>query len=440
MVTTAQVAKSFRIKKAMTHIIPHRGNRGRDVMPVIARPLAIASTAFALFAVSASGALAQKKYDTGATDTEIKIGNIMPYSGPASAYGIIGKTEAAYFKKINDAGGINGRKINFVSYDDAYSPPKAVEQARKLVESDEVLLVFNSLGTPSNSAIQKYMNSKKVPQLFVATGATKWNDPKDFPWTMGWQPNYQSETQIYAKYLLKNKPDAKIAVLYQNDDYGKDYLKGLKDGLGPKAATMIVAEESFETSEPTIDSHIVKLKSTNADVFIDIATPKFAAQAIKKVAEVGWKPMHFLNNVSASVGSVIKPAGFENAQDIISAAYLKDASDKQWDNDPGMKEFYAFMNKEFPEGDKLDGGTVVGYGVAQTLVQVLTQCGDNLTRENVMKQAASLKDFRTEVLLPGIKINTGPTDFAPISSLQLQRFKGEKWELFGDVINADAGG
>jgi ABC-type branched-subunit amino acid transport system substrate-binding protein len=409
-------------------------------MPVIANRLAIASTAFALFAVSSSGALAQKKYDSGATDTEIKVGNIMPYSGPASAYGVIGKTEAAYFKKINDAGGINGRKINFISYDDAYSPPKAVEQARKLVESDEVLLVFNSLGTPSNSAIQKYMNSKKVPQLFVATGATKWNDPKDFPWTMGWQPNYQSETQIYAKYILKNKPDAKIAVLYQNDDYGKDYLKGLKDGLGAKAASMIVIEESFETSEPSIDSHIVKLKSTNADVFIDIATPKFAAQAIKKIAEVGWKPQHFLNNVSASVGSVIKPAGYENSQDIISAAYLKDASDKQWDNDPGMKEFYAFMSKDFPEGDKLDGGTVVGFGVAQTLVQVLKQCGDNLTRENVMKQAASLKDFRTEVLLPGIKINTGPTDFAPISSLQLMKFKGEKWELFGDVINADAGG
>jgi ABC-type branched-subunit amino acid transport system substrate-binding protein len=409
-------------------------------MPVIANRLAIASTAFALFAVSSSGALAQKKYDSGATDTEIKVGNIMPYSGPASAYGVIGKTEAAYFKKINDAGGINGRKINFISYDDAYSPPKAVEQARKLVESDEVLLVFNSLGTPSNSAIQKYMNSKKVPQLFVATGATKWYDPKDFPWTMGWQPNYQSETQIYAKYILKNKPDAKIAVLYQNDDYGKDYLKGLKDGLGAKAASMIVIEESFETSEPSIDSHIVKLKSTNADVFIDIATPKFAAQAIKKIAEVGWKPQHFLNNVSASVGSVIKPAGYENSQDIISAAYLKDASDKQWDNDPGMKEFYAFMSKDFPEGDKLDGGTVVGFGVAQTLVQVLKQCGDNLTRENVMKQAASLKDFRTEVLLPGIKINTGPADFAPISSLQLMKFKGEKWELFGDVINADAGG
>ncbi|GEC58493.1 ABC-type branched-subunit amino acid transport system substrate-binding protein [Bradyrhizobium japonicum] len=402
--------------------------------------LAVLGAALALVATSGSAALAQKKYDSGANDTEIKIGNIMPYSGPASAYGIIGRTEAAYFKKINDAGGINGRKINFISYDDAYSPPKAVEQARKLVESDEVLLIFNSLGTPSNSAIQKYMNSKKVPQLFVATGATKWNDPKDFPWTMGWQPNYQSETQIYAKYILKNMPNAKIAVLYQNDDYGKDYLKGLKDGLGQKAASMIVAEESFETSQPTIDSNIVKLKASNADVFIDIATPKFAAQAIKKVAEIGWKPTHFLNNVSASVGSVIKPAGFENAQDIISAAYLKDASDKQWDNDPGMKEFYAFMAKDFPEGDKLDGGTVVGFGVAQTLVQVLKQCGDNLTRENIMKQAASLKDFRTEVLLPGVKINTAANDFAPISQLQLMKFKGEKWELFGDVISADVGG
>jgi len=409
-------------------------------MPVVTSRLAIASAAFIVLAASSSGALAQKKYDTGATDTEIKIGNIMPYSGPASAYGVIGKTEAAYFKKINDAGGINGRKINFISYDDAYSPPKAVEQARKLVESDEVLFVFNSLGTPSNSAIQKYMNSKKVPQLFVATGATKWNDPKNFPWTMGWQPNYQSETQIYAKYLLKNKPDAKIAVLYQNDDYGKDYLKGLKDGLGPKAAAMIIAEESFETTEPTIDSHIVKLKSSGADVFVNITTPKFAAQAIKKVAEIEWKPLHFLNNVSASVGSVLRPAGFQNAQDIISAAYLKDASDPQWDNDPGMKEFYAFLAKDFPEGDKLDQSVVVGFGVSQTLVQVLKQCGDNLTRENIMKQAASLKDFRTEVMLPGIKINTGPDDFAPISQLQLMRFKGERWNLFGDVISADVGG
>jgi branched-chain amino acid transport system substrate-binding protein len=409
-------------------------------MHVIATRLAITSTALALLAATTSGVLAQKKYDTGATDTEIKIGNIMPYSGPASAYGIIGKTEAAYFKKINDAGGINGRKINFVSYDDAYSPPKAVEQARKLVESDEVLFVFNSLGTPSNSAIQKYMNAKKVPQLFVATGATKWNDPKDFPWTMGWQPSYQSESHIYAKYLLKEKPDAKIAVLYQNDDYGKDYLKGLKDGLGAKAASMIIAEESYETTEPTIDNHIVKLKSTGADVFVDITTPKFAAQAIKKVAEVEWKALHLLNNVGASVGSVLKPAGYENAQGIISAAYLKDVSDPQWDNDAGMKTFLEFLAKDFPEGNRLDASVVVGYGVAQTLVQVLKQCGDDLTRENVMKQAASLKDFRTEMLLPGIMVNTSPTDFAPISQLQLQRFKGERWELFGDVISGEVGG
>ncbi|MFT4119882.1 ABC transporter substrate-binding protein [Bradyrhizobium sp.] len=409
-------------------------------MPAVTGKLAAASLALALIAAWTSTASAQKKYDTGATDTEIKIGNIMPYSGPASAYGIIGRTEAAYFKKINDEGGINGRKINFVSYDDAYSPPKTVEQARKLVESDEVLFIFNSLGTPSNSAIHKYMNTKKVPQLFVATGATKWNDPQNFPWTMGWQPNYQSETQIYAKWLLKNKPDARIAVLFQNDDYGKDYLKGLKDGLGSKAASMIVMEESYETSEPTIDSHIVKLRSTGADVFMDITTPKFAAQAIKKVAEIGWKPLHFLNNVSASVGSVMKPAGFENGQDIISADYLKDVSDPEWNNDAGMKEFLAFMGKYFPEGDKLDKGTIVGYAVAQTLVQVLKQCGDDLTRENVMKQAASLKDFRTEALLPGIKINTGPNDFAPISQLRLEKFKGERWELFGDVISADAGG
>ena len=353
---------------------------------------------------------------------------------------MIGKTEQAYFKKINAAGGINGRKINFISYDDGYSPPKTVEQARKLVESDEVLFIFNSLGTPPNSAIHKYMNSKKVPQLFVATGATKWNDPKDFPWTMGWQPNYQSELHIYGKWLKKEKPQSKIAILYQNDDYGKDYVKGLKDELGAAAATMIVAEESYETTEPSIDNHIVKLKASGADVFFNVTTPKFAAQAIKKNAELGWKPLHLLNNVSASVGSVIKPAGYENSQDIISANYLKDVTDPQWDNDKGMKEFLDFLAKDFPEGNKLDGSVIVGFGVAQTLVQVLKQCGDDLTRENVMKQAANLKDFRTEVLLPGIKINTSPTDFAPISQLQLMRFKGEKWELFGDVISADVGG
>jgi branched-chain amino acid transport system substrate-binding protein len=398
--------------------------------------IAAISTAVIAFVATAGGALAQKKYDTGATDTEIKIGNIMPYSGPASAYGVIGKTEEAYFKKINAEGGINGRKIKFISYDDGYSPPKAVEQARKLVESDEVLLVFNPLGTPSNSAIQKYLNGKKVPQLFVATGATKWNDPKDFPWTMGWQPSYQSEARIYAKYLLKEKPDGKIAIMYQNDDFGKDYLKGLKDGLGAKAS-MITAEESYETTEPTIDNHIVKLKATGADVFINITTPKFAAQAIKKIAEIGWKPLHIVSNVSASVGAVIKPAGFENAQGILSAAYAKDGADPQWDNDPGMKKFFTFLEKDFPEGNKLDGSVVFGYGVAQTMVKVIEMCGDNLTRENIMKQAASLKDFTPDTLLPGVKINTSATDFAPIEQLQMMRFKGEKWDLFGDIISGE---
>src|SRR6201998_1330832 len=323
-------------------------------MSATTRRFAILSAAAALIAASSGGALAQKKYDTGATDTEIKVGNIMPYSGPASAYGVIGKTEAAYFKKINDAGGINGREVKFRSSDDGYPPPKPVEQARKLVESDEVLFIFNPLGTPPNSAIHKYMNGKKVPQLFVATGATKWNDPRDFPWTMGWQPSYQSESHIYAKYLLKEKPNAKIAVLYQNDDYGKDYLKGLKDGLGAKAS-MIVAEESYETTEPTIDNHIVKLKSSGADVFINITTPKFAAQAIKKVAELEWKPLHILNNVSSSVGGVMKPAGFENSQGILSANYAKDAADPQWDNDPGMKKFVEFLAKYASDLNKLDG-------------------------------------------------------------------------------------
>ena len=398
--------------------------------------IAALSTAVIAFAATGGTAFAQKKYDTGATDTEIKIGNIMPYSGPASAYGVIGKTEEAYFKKINAEGGINGRKINFISYDDGYSPPKAVEQARKLVESDEALLVFNPLGTANNTAIQKYMNSKKVPQLFVATGATKFNDPKDFPWTMGWQPSYQSEAHIYAKYLMKEKPDAKIAVFYQNDDFGKDYLKGLKDALGAKAS-MITAEESYETSEPTIDNHIVKLKATGADVFISITTPKFAAQAIKKLAEIDWKPMHIVSNVSISVGGVMKPAGFENAQGILSAAYAKDGADSQWDNDPGMKKFFAFLEKYYPEGNKLDGSVVYGYGVAQTMVKVIEMCGDNLTRENVMKQAASLKDFAPDTLLPGVKINTSATDFAPIEQLQMMRFKGEKWDLFGDILSGD---
>ncbi|MBW7962497.1 ABC transporter substrate-binding protein [Bradyrhizobium sp. BR 10261] len=409
-------------------------------MPAMHVRLGALAAALALSTALSTGASAQKKYDTGASDTEIKIGNIMAYSGPASAYGVIGKTEEAYFRKINAEGGINGRKINFVSYDDAYSPPKTVEQARKLVESDEVLFIFNSLGTPPNSAIQKYMNSKKVPQLFVATGATKWNDPQNFPWTMGWQPNYQSETQIYAKYILKEMPNAKIAVLFQNDDYGKDYLKGLKDGLGAKAASMIVQEESYEVSEPTIDSHIVKLKSTGADVFVNITTPKFAAQAIKKNSEIGWKPVHFLNNVSISIGSVMKPAGIENGQGIISSAYLKDPTDPQWKDDAGMKAWNEFLDKYYPDANRTDNSVVYGYTVAQTLAHVLKQCGDDLTRENVMKQAASIKDLELGMMLPGIKVNTSPTDFAPLSQLQLMRFKGETWERFGDVISGDVGG
>ena len=392
------------------------------------------------FAVALAGpALAQKKYDPGASDAEIKIGNTNPYSGPASAYGLIGKTIDAYFKKVNAEGGINGRKVNFISYDDGYSPPKAVEQARKLVESDEVLLLFQTLGTPSNTAIQKYMNSKKVPQLFVATGATKWGDPKNFPWTMGWQPTYQAEGQIYAKYILKNHPNAKIGILFQNDDYGKDYVKGLKDGLGEKAKTMIVSELPYEPADPTVDSQIVSLKGSGADVFFNVTTPKFAAQAIKKAAEIGWKPLHLLNNVSNSFGSVLKPAGLEASKDVLSTGYLKDPTDPTWDNDAGKKEWLAFMDKYFPDGDKTSSFTAYGYTVAQTLHQVLKQAGDNLTRENVMKQAASLKGVKLPMLLPGIEINTSASDFYPIEQMQMQKFTGERWELFGPVISGGAG-
>ena len=398
------------------------------------RQLLVSATVIAGLALGTSAALAQKKYDPGATDTEIKIGNIMPYSGPASAYGTIGKTDAAYFKMINDQGGINGRKINFISVDDGYSPPKAVEMARRLVEQDQVLFIFNSLGTPSNSAIHKYMNAKKVPQLFVATGASKWNDSKEFPWTMGWQPNYQTEAGIYAKHILQTKPDAKIAVLFQNDDYGKDYLKGFEDGLGAKAKTMIVAKVSYETSDPTVDSQIVQLQASGANVFFNITTPKFAAQAIRKAYDIGWKPVQYLNNVSASIGSVLTPAGLDKSTGVISIQYLKDSLDPAWKNDKAMKDWYAFMAKYYPEGNVKDGSNMVGYGVAQTLVQVLKQCGDNLTRENVMKQAASLKDFRTDVLLPGIKINTSATDFAPIESMQLVRFDGKEYVTIGDVV------
>jgi len=404
-------------------------------MSFVARRFAAFSAAIILVTASVSSALAQKKYDIGATDSEIKIGNIMPYSGPASAYGVIGRTEAAYFRKINAEGGINGRKINFISYDDAYSPPKTVEQARRLVESDEVLMIFGPLGTPSNTAIHQYMNAKQVPQLFVSTGATKWNDPQHFPWTMGWQPNYQQEARIYAKYILREKPNARIGVLYQNDDLGKDYLKGLKDGLGDKAAALlIVAEDAYEVSEATLDTHVVKMKSMKVDVFVDITTPKFAAQAIRKAAEIGWKPMHILASVATSIGAVIKPAGFENAQDIVSLAYLMDPSDPQWSDDPGMKAFDDFLAKFFPEGNRADNFIVTGYNLAQTLVQVLKHCGDDLTRENVMRKATSIKNFTGSLALPGMTVNTSPTDYRINKQMQMMKFNGERWELFGPII------
>ncbi|MBV8824563.1 MAG: ABC transporter substrate-binding protein [Hyphomicrobiales bacterium] len=399
------------------------------------RRLALAIAAIALAAEPAAG---EPKYGPGASDREIKVGNIMPYSGPLSAYAIIGKTQAAYFKKINEEGGINGRKIDFVSYDDGYSPPKTVEQARKLVESDEVLLIFQALGTPTNLAIQKYLNAKKVPQLFVATGATRFGDPKNFPWTMGWQPTYQTEGHIYAKYLRANHPDGRIGILYQNDDSGKDYLKGLKDGLAGKMT--IAAEAPYEVTDPTIDSQIVNLKTAGADVFFNEASPKFAAQAIRKIAELNWKPVQLLASISNSVGSVLKPAGLDNARGILSSAYLKDPTDPTWKGDPAVAEWEAFMKQYYPDGDRTSTFTAYGYLTAQTLVQVLKQCGDELTRENVMKQAANLKDLRLGLLLPGIVINTGPDDYYPIEQMQMTRFDGEHSVPFGPVISAERGG
>ena len=385
-------------------------------------------------ALASPAALAQKKYDPGANDKVIKIGNTNPYSGPASSYGTIGKAIGAYWKMVNEKGGVNGRMIEFISYDDGYSPPKTVEMVRRLVEQDQVLLLFQTLGTAHNTAIHKYMNSKKVPQSFVATGATKWNDARNFPWTMGWQPNYQTEGRIYAEHILKNNPKAKIGVLYQNDDYGKDYIKGFKDGLGDKAASMIVKEVSYEVTDPTVDSQIVQLQASGADTFFNITIPKFAAQAIRKAYDTGWKPTHYLNSVSASVGSVIKPAGTEKALGILSAAYFMDPTDPQWKNDPAMKEWEAFMKKYYPEGNLTDPFNVYGFAVAQTLHEVLKQSGDNLTRANVMKQAASLKAYRPDTLLPGIRINTGANDYAPIESEQMVQFDGETFRRFGPII------
>jgi branched-chain amino acid transport system substrate-binding protein len=408
--------------------------RGR--MPRIRAQLIAISLVSGISVLMAQPASAQKKYDVGVTDTEIKLGNVVPYSGPASAFGSVGKVQAAYFKMINDQGGINGRKISYISYDDAYSPPKAVEQARRLAESDEVFAMFAVLGTASNSAVQKYLNSRKIPQLFVVSGATRWNDPKHFPWTMGYLPSYQAEARIYAKYILKERPDSKIAVLYQNDDLGRDYLKGLHDGLGEKAS-MILLEEPYEVSQPTVGSSIAKLKATGADIFINFSTPKFAAQAIKKIAELDWKPQQFVSNVSISMENVIRPAGPENAQGIISAAYVKDPTDPKWDNDPGMMAYHQFLAKYLPEMSRADSSAMTGYNIALTMAEVLKRCGDDLTRANLMKQAAGLKDFEQGSLLPGIKVNTGPDDYAPIEQLQLMRFRGEHWDLFGEVLSGE---
>ncbi len=404
------------------------------VKQIIVRGLATAGL------VLASGvAFAAGQYGPGVSDTEIKIGNTMPYSGPASAYGAIGKAETAYFNMINEQGGINGRKINFVTRDDGYSPPKTVEVVRKLVEEDQVLFIFNPLGTPPNTAIQGYLNDNKVPQLFVATGADKWNDPKHFPWTMGYQPSYRIEARIYGHYILKNLPNAKIAVLYQNDDFGKDYLIGLREALGDKADKLIIATQTYETTDPTVDSQLVSLQGSGADVLLTAAIPKFAAQAIRKVYDIGWKPTHFMTNVSSSVGAVFRPAGPEKGIGIISAAYGKDPTDPQWKDAPDFQEWLAWMKKYNPSGNVADANNVYGYGVAYVMVEVLKACGDNLTRENVMKQAANIHGLTGPMALPGITISTSPTDYAPFKQMQLEKFDGNTWQLFGDVIAGGSG-
>jgi branched-chain amino acid transport system substrate-binding protein len=397
---------------------------------MITGALCAASLMLATGSIHAAG-----QYGPGVTDTEIKIGNTNPYSGPASAYGINGKVHAAYFNMINEQGGINGRKITYISRDDAYSPPKTVELVRQLVEQDQVFLIFGSLGTPSNMAIHGYLNENKVPQLFIATGADQWNDPKHFPWTMMWLPSYGIEARIYANYILQNLPNAKIAVLYQNDDYGKDYLNGLRVGLGDKATKMIVATQSYETTDPTIDSQVVALQGSGADVLLTAATPKFAAQTVRKVYDIGWKPTHFLNSVGNSVGTVMKPAGLEKGVGTISATSFKDPTDPRWQNTPEYKEWLAFMNKYGLSGSTTDVQAAIGYTYVQTLVEVLKRCGDNLTRENVMQQAASLHNLQLPLLLPGITLNTSADDFDPIKQMQLQKFDGTTWQLFGDVIS-----
>jgi ABC-type branched-subunit amino acid transport system substrate-binding protein len=401
----------------------------RSIREVLALALALSVAVLAAVPAGAQTVV-------GVTATEIKIGNTNPYSGNASAYGTIGKTIAAYFKKVNDEGGVNGRKINFITYDDAYSPPKTVEMVRKLVEQDQVAALFQTLGTPTNTAIHKYVNQQKVPHLFVATGATKWDDPKNFPWTMGFQPNYQTEGRVYAAYILKNIPDAKIGILYQNDDYGKDYVKGMEDGLGAAASKLIVLKQSHEVTDPTIDSQVINLKNSGANVFFNVTIPKFAVQAIRKAHDIGWKPTHFLNNVSSSYASVLKPAGVEASRGLITALYTKVVTDPQWKNDKGFQEWVAFMKKYYPDGSLEDDSNFFGYSAAVLMTQVLKQCGNDLSRENIMRQAENLKNVELPFLLPGIKVDTSPTDHAPIQQERLAKFNGEYWELFGEIFDA----
>ena len=409
-------------------------------MSRIRRRALLASSA--AFAFAPTIVRAQKKYDPGVSDKEIKLGHTNPYSGPLSAYGTIGKAITAYWQMVNDTGGINGRKINFITYDDGFVPSKTVEMVRKLVEDDQVFAIYQLLGTPTNTVVQKYLNQKKVPQLFVATGASKWGMPKEFPWTMGWQPDYHTEGAIYAKHVLATWKDRmselKIGMLYQNDDSGKDYTGGFLAGLGKENEKLVSAKVSYEVTDPTVDSQIIQIKNSGANVFFNDAAPKAAAQAIRKVADLGWKPAHYLANVSASVAAVLKPAGFENSTGIITAAYLKDSTDPQWANDADFKEWQAWMKKYLPDGNPADSGNTYAYSVSATMRHVLTKCGDMLTRENLMKQAASMKNLEVPLLLPGIRINTSPTDFYPIQSIRLAKFDGEKWALFGDVLSNES--
>jgi branched-chain amino acid transport system substrate-binding protein len=417
--------KDFKILKSSTK----RANFKRGLIG------AVPSLWPAFTALTASSAHAQKKYDVGADDKVIRFGQTMPYSGPASAWSAIGKAQSAYFKMLNEKGGINGRSLEFISVDDGYAPPKTVEMTRKLVEQEEVLFIMGTLGTPSNSAIHRYLNTKKVPHLFLATGANKWNDPKNFPWTMGWQPNYQSEGKVYATHLLRTRPDGKVAVLFQNDDFGKDYLKGFKEGLGERAKTMIIAELSYEITDPSVDSQIVAMKASGADVFFNVGTPKFAAQAIRKVHDLGWKPLHYLIQVSALIGSVLTPAGLEKSVGLISTQYLKDVSDQQWANDAGMKEYRSFMARYLPDADIKDGSYAYGYSIAQTTAHVLGACGDDLTRANLMREASNIKALQLPMAIPGVVVATRPDDFAPLQSMQLVRFDGSYWAQFGEVIS-----